>query len=205
MPALVLIAGVVGVVVLALWSKSQASGDSGSYSVSGAVAAILGGDSVAPVTDGGANDPISIALPVIRKFEGFATGAYEDPQGSGKFSIGYGHQIRPGDPYNSASAITEGEATDVLRVDVGSAWTCVYQNVKVDCSPQQYAALISLCFNIGCNAFKSSTLVRDLNNGDIASAADQFSVWNKVGGQISDALVQRRQDEQQLFQSGTVA
>lgn len=207
MPAFALIAGLLGLVGLAIYGKlsSTSSGDD-----NGGLLGVLGMTiTTAPTNAGASDDPVTIALPLIENFEGFVANAYEDPSGSGKYSIGYGHQIRPGDPYDAASTISQSEAEDVLRVDVGAAWTCVYNAVPQTCTPQQYAALISLCFNIGCDAFKNSTLVKDLNNGDADSAAAQFLVWDKetVNGQLqtSDALASRRQQEQTLFQSGASA
>ena len=203
----IIIIGVAGLAAFAIYYGKMGSGISDATSQ---LASELGIPDMtpAPETDPN-NDPVSIALPLIQKWESFSPGAYEDPPGSGKYSIGWGHQIRPGDPYSSTSVIGQSEADDLLRVDVGSAWTCVYQSVKTACSPNQYAALISLCYNIGCGNFKSSTLVKNLNAGDVDGAAEQFLVWNKMhlNGQLveSSDLTARRDDEQGLFQSGVVS
>jgi lysozyme len=145
------------------------------------------------------SDPIAIALPIIKTFEGFSATAYPDPPGSGKYSIGYGHQIRPGDPYDANSTIGEDEAADLLRVDVGDAYADVQNRVAVELNPNQTAALISLRFNIGGGAFASSTLLRLVNQGDFDDAAAQFPVWIHSGGAVSQALVTRRAQEQELF------
>ena len=63
----------------------------------------------------------------------------------------------------------------------------------------QFDALVSLCFNIGAGNFRSSTLLRVLNAGNLMAAADQFLVWDKVAGQVSDGLVRRRAAERALF------
>jgi lysozyme len=203
MPALVLILGGLALVALAIYGKL---GDSVLASLTG------GDDASAPAADpSDPNDPLTAALVIVKSFEGFSPNAYADPPGqTSTYSIGYGHQIRPGDPYNSSSVIGESEASDLLRVDVGSAWNCVYANVKVDCSPQQLSALISLCYNIGCGAFKSSSVLRDLNAGDPNAAADDFMLWNKVtaadGSKVPDpGLTMRRTQEQSIFQGGAIA
>lgn len=147
------------------------------------------------------NDPISLALPIVKNFEGFSASAYPDPPGSGKYSIGYGHQIKPGESYGPGSTISQDEAEQLLRVDIGGAYNCVSQNVNVDLTPQQTAALISFVYNIGCGGFESSTLLRLLNDGDYDGAAAQFPSWIHSGGQVSDALVSRRSQEQELFSS----
>jgi lysozyme len=151
------------------------------------------------------NDPIELALPIIKEFEGFSARAYEDPKGSGKYSIGYGHQIRPGDPYDRNSVISEPEAADICRVDVGSAYACVSQNVTVELQPQQIAALVSFAFNEGNGAFRGSTLLRLVNQGDFEGAAAQFPAWVYMheNGQLvkSASLESRRQQEADLFLS----
>src|SRR6266853_3885834 len=58
-----------------------------------------GGDVVAQL--GLTSDPIALAMPIIKGFESFSAKAYPDPPGSGKFSIGWGHQIQPGESYGS--------------------------------------------------------------------------------------------------------
>lgn len=156
-------------------------------------------ESVVNTVTGGGDDPISLALPILKQFEGFSANAYPDPPGSGKYSIGYGHQIQPGESYGPNSQISESEGEGLLRIDAGAAFTCVSNNVTVNLTPQQTAALISFCFNIGCGAFEQSTLLNLLNQGDYDGAAAQFPVWIHSGGQVSDALVSRRAQEQELF------
>jgi GH24 family phage-related lysozyme (muramidase) len=88
---------------------------------------------------------------------------------------------------------------DLLRVDVGDAYADVQNSVAVELNPNQTAALISLRFNIGGGAFASSTLLRLVNQGDFDDAAAQFPVWIHSGGAVSQALVTRRAQEQELF------
>lgn len=63
----------------------------------------------------------------------------------------------------------------------------------------QAAALASLVFNIGAPAWADSTLRRLVMAGDMAGAALQFARWNKVGGEVSPGLVNRRADEARIF------
>jgi len=146
-----------------------------------------------------ANDPISLATPIVKNFEGCVLTAYPDPPGSGKFSIGWGHQIRPGESYDQNSVIEQSEADDLLRIDIAAAYTCVTQNVDVDLTPNQAAALTSFCYNVGCAAFADSTLVQLCNQSDFEGASEQFPSWIHAGGVVSQALVDRRNMEQELF------
>jgi lysozyme len=158
------------------------------------------------LTGVGTVDPVALASGMIASFESFSPNAYADPPGqTAKYSIGYGHQIVPGDGFDNTSTISESDAVALLQADLSTYVNCVNNAVTVPVTPQQQAAMYSLCYNIGCHAFSSSTLVSDLNNGDAQSALEQFSVWNQAGGQVIQALVDRRESEANLFQSGISA
>lgn len=147
-------------------------------------------------------DGRTIAAGIIADFEGFVDHAYPDPAGQTTlYSIGYGHQLRQGDGFGKDSTISEGDALALLQADLETYATCVDNAVTVDVSPQQAAALYSLCYNIGCANFTSSTLLRNLNEGNYAGAGQQFAVWNKAGGIVLSALVDRRASEADLFNS----
>lgn len=142
---------------------------------------------------------INKALDLIAQQEGFSSVAYNDPPGSSTYSIGYGHQITPGDGLSTSSKITEAQAYELLSDDVQSRVDCVLGSLTVDVTVNQLAALISFAYNIGCSAFHSSTLVKLLNSGDTEGAAAEFSKWVYSGGQVSESLVSRRETEQNLF------
>jgi lysozyme len=71
--------------------------------------------------------------------------------------------------------------------------------VTVPLSQNQFDALVSLAYNIGTNAFKTSTLVKYLNALDFKAAADEFLKWNRGGGKVMKGLVRRRETERALF------
>jgi len=152
---------------------------------------------------GGNVNSVTLAANKIAGFESFSAKAYPDPAGqTATYSIGYGHQIVPGDGFTTASTISETDALALLQADLDVYVNCVNNAVTVPLNPQQQAALYSLCYNIGCNAFENSSLLGDLNNGDYASAQAQFAVWNQAGGEVLAALSKRRADEAALFGSG---
>jgi lysozyme len=138
------------------------------------------------------------ALGLIAGFEGFSAKAYPDANG---FSIGYGHFITASDPYDSTSVIDEATAYQLLSQDAQGAQTCVAESVTVPLNANQEAALISFVYNVGCAAFKGSSLLGLLNAGDMAGAAAQFAVWNKSQGSVLQALVTRRATEAEVFTS----
>jgi lysozyme len=142
------------------------------------------------------SDPYAKALDMIAAFEGFSAKAYPDADG---FSIGYGHFITQADPYDATSTITESEAYALLEQDARGAQNCVGGAITAPMTINQEAAMISLAYNIGCGNFRSSTLVRMFNAGNVDGAAAQFAVWNKSRGQVLQALVDRRASEAGVF------
>jgi lysozyme len=170
-----------------------------------AVLAAVGVVFVVSRTQAGANlisAAVGKAVSLVKRWEGLRLDAYQDV--AGFWTIGYGHLIRPGErfhPYGPVKRITEAEAAALLQADMASARNAVAQYVRVPLTAGQRAALESLAFNIGSGAFASSTLVRKLNAGDYAGAAEEFARWNKAGGAVVQGLANRRADERAVFLS----
>lgn len=131
---------------------------------------------------------------LIKQFEGFSEKPYDDVVG--KKTIGWGHLIKPGESF---STLSDSEATELLVSDLSHAEDCIETFVDVELSQHEYDALVSFIFNLGCGAFKGSTLCRLLNNGDKDGASKQFSRWCKAGGKEVAGLTRRRLAEQALF------
>jgi lysozyme len=146
--------------------------------------------------DGG--DYINKALRIIAGFETFSPKVYTD---AGHLAIGYGHDIVPGDGFDSTSTITESDAWALLKADVESRFAPALSYVHVDLSDNQKAAIISFAYNVGVAAFKGSTMLRLLNQGDFDGAANEFPKWNHSGGEVLADLTYRRTQEQTLFLS----
>lgn len=97
--------------------------------------------------------------------------------------------------------ITEQEAFAELAVECSTRWAAVKKMLKKPVTDNQAIALISLSFNIGIAALRSSTLMRLVNEGKPAQAADQFDRWVFAQGQRMNGLVTRRASEKLLFLS----
>jgi lysozyme len=137
-------------------------------------------------------------LELIKGDEGLRLKAYQDQKGI--WTIGYGHTlgVTPG------MVITKEEALSLLDEDADSAESDINRLVKVSLSQNEFDALVGIRFNIGSGYFAGSTLLRKLNAGDKAGAADQFLVWNKLtmpDGTVveSDGHTTRRNRERMLF------
>lgn len=142
-----------------------------------------------------AAESINVAgLNLIKSFEGLELEPYMDA--GGKLTIGYGHLIKPGEFFTD---ISESAATELLREDVKVAEAYVKRYVKVKLNSNQFAALVSLVYNIGPGNFRKSTLLKLLNKGLGDRASHEFLRWNKVGSKTLDGLTRRRKAERDLF------
>lgn len=133
-------------------------------------------------------------LQAIASREGFSGNSYPDAGGR---SIGYGHYILIGESFNEP--ISPQQGMDLLRADAALAEKAVQAYVTVPINQNQFDALVSFAYNVGVNAFKSSTLLSLINQGNLAGAAAQFPRWDKSQGQVLPQLIARRASEQQQF------
>jgi GH24 family phage-related lysozyme (muramidase) len=139
--------------------------------------------------------PIGVAL--IKKFEGLRTTSYKDV--GGVWTVGYGST---GPEIGPDLVITEKRASELLEQDIRTAEKGVLDALKVPVNQNEFDALVSFAFNVGVNAFKSSTLCKLLNDGATESTvAAEFSRWINVEGKPNEGLKKRRQAEKQLFLS----
>lgn len=140
---------------------------------------------------------------LITEFEGFVPNWYPDPAHGWKVpTCCYGHTDAAGDPKYAATKdkkFTKAEGMEILRRDLGKYEDAVKRNVKVPLNPNQYGALVSFTYNLGEGNLAKSTLVKKLNEGDYAGAAQEFGKWNKAGGKVLAGLTRRREAERQLF------
>ncbi|WP_442109158.1 lysozyme [Pseudomonas sp. NUPR-001] len=132
-------------------------------------------------------------LSLIKSFEGLRTLAYRDAVGV--WTIGYGatRGVKPG------MSVTKEQAERMLLNDVQRFEPEVSRLVTVPLNANQWDALLSFTYNLGAANLESSTLLRKLNAGDYAGAAEQFPRWNKAGGKVLPGLVRRREAERMLF------
>lgn len=139
-------------------------------------------------------------LDLIKHYEGCVLTAYPDPASGGEpWTIGYGHTngTYPG------QTITQVQAEDFLQDDLIGYERCVNDMVDRDLTPNQFAALVSFAYNLGCEALRGSTLMQNVNAGNFAEAASQFGLWVYAGSppQVMQGLVRRRAAEAELFSS----
>ena len=134
----------------------------------------------------------------IMQHEGSSLSAYQDQRGI--WTIGYGHTGSvDGVPIGAGMTITAEKQAELFHYDINNSADVVRNTVKTPLSQNEFDALTSLAYNIGPNAFKNSTLVKNLNQGDKAGAAKEFERWNKTDGKVNKGLTNRRKAEKDLF------
>ncbi|ENV37470.1 hypothetical protein F959_01593 [Acinetobacter venetianus RAG-1 = CIP 110063] len=140
----------------------------------------------------------SEGIQLITSFEDLRLKAYDDSVGV--WTIGYGTTIYPnGVAVKKGDSCTLEQAKSFFQHDLRRFQTAVNDSVSVPLSQNQFDALVSLAYNIGTNAFKTSTLVKYLNALDYKAAADEFPKWNRGGSKVLKGLVRRREAERALF------
>ena len=133
-------------------------------------------------------------IDLIKTFEGLRLQAYTDSVGI--WTIGYGSTrgVREGDH------ITAEEAEQRLREDLAAAETCVRSTLNmIRLTQHQFDALVSFVYNLGCRAFRNSTMARKLEMGDFDAAANQFQFWTRAGNDHPRGLIRRREAEATWF------
>ncbi|MFW1970625.1 lysozyme [Acinetobacter bereziniae] len=134
---------------------------------------------------------------LIRGFEDLRLKAYDD--GVGVWTIGYGTTVINGVAVKKGDTCTAEQAKSYMAQDLKKFESTVNTTVKVPLNQNQFDALVSLTYNIGIGAFKSSTLLKKLNAKDYKGAAEQFPRWNRGGGRVLNGLIKRRKIEMELF------
>lgn len=138
----------------------------------------------------------------IRQWEGLRLEAYRDV--AGIWTIGYGHTAAAGPPApSSGMRISEAEAVAILQRDLRQFEAAVETKVKVPLNDNQFAALVSFCFNVGAGAFGKSTLLKKLNAGNYDAVPGELAKWVKAGGKTVKGLVHRRAAEAGLWAKGS--
>lgn len=137
-------------------------------------------------------------LDLIKAHEGLRLKAYRCP--AGVLTIGYGTTSSAGvGKIAEGMAITKIQAESMLVRSLEAFEQGVLAALKKPPTQHQFDALVSFAYNVGVAAMAKSSVVRHLNAGDPAKAAEAFGLWVKAGGRVLPGLVKRRQAERDLF------
>lgn len=135
---------------------------------------------------------VRIAMNLIKKYEGFRSEPYRCS--AGVLTIGYGET----DPaIVSRGYISESDALSLLKEKVVMISNEIDNEISIDLTAHQRAALISFYYNLGPGNFNN--IARRINRGNIDEARDAILLYDKCEGRRLEGLTKRREEEQYLF------
>lgn len=147
-------------------------------------------------------------LEFIANEEGVRLRAYFDVAGLPTIGVGHlltedekesGYLNIEGEHIRWNLGITYPQTMSLLAQDVTIAETAINNNIEVELTQNQFDALVSFTFNVGIGAFRNSTLLQVLNEGDYNAVPDQLRKWVRAGGRGPEegfmALANRRERE----------
>jgi len=147
-------------------------------------------------------------LSLIKSFEGFRAKVYRDSAGIP--TIGYGTLCSSG-LLPCTRAVTEAEAAAALAKDVTRRFApCVKKYVRAPVNSNQFSALVSFAYNVGCGSLQSVASATGLNTAkpNFRAVAGRMAQYNKarVNGRLTvlPGLVRRRAAEGALFNNAKV-
>jgi GH24 family phage-related lysozyme (muramidase) len=141
---------------------------------------------------------MQIAVPLIARWEGLRTEAYQDIVGVWTVCYGETKGVGPGDRYSRA------ECRAMLAREVAAyrrGWLGHVAAAAPLRAPRE-AAFTSLAYNVGVSAAGGSTATRRLNNGNVPGACTAIGWWNRAGDRVVRGLVNRRAEEVALCRAG---
>lgn len=139
----------------------------------------------------------------IRRWEGEKLKPYKDV--AGLWTIGVGHLIDTEHESHllAPEGISQEQSDELLMNDLDEFDRYVRNMVDVPLEQHQFDSLVSLVFNIGPGNFQTSTVRKRINgNYPPEEIAEAWKRWKKAGGKVVQGLINRRDDEVNLYQTG---
>lgn len=139
-------------------------------------------------------------LNLIREFEGLRLNAYLDSAGIP--TIGFGTtRYEDGSRVKIGDKITKQKAFHLLSRHLDNEVIPVIAvNVKSALQQHQIDALASLIYNIGAGNFRTSSVLKKINdNAGLKEIKNSWIMWNKAKGKVLPGLVRRRAAEFKMF------
>lgn len=117
---------------------------------------------------------VAVAVVMLAGVEGLSTKSYQDTGGVWTICYGYTHGVTRGQRATSDQCYT------MLKEEAYAVANQIAPLLPSTLNPNQFAALISFCYNVGYANCKSSTLFTLINKGDMVGAGKQFARWHYV-------------------------
>ncbi len=137
-------------------------------------------------------------LAFTERFESCRLTAYQDIRGI--WTIGWGHT---GPEVVEGLVWTQEQADAQALADTDRFQTNVNRVVTYPINQNEFDALVDFSFNDGNAALDGSTLLKDVNEGNLDGAAAQFQLWDHAAGKVVAGLLRRRLAEAAEFTGKT--
>ncbi len=152
----------------------------------------------------GIKEVISIAEPLIKRFEGWRSKPYlcsanVPTIGWGSTMYENGDKVTLDDP-----EITKERGQELFELDAERFLLQVYKACPVLTKhDNKAAAILSWTYNLGPARLRSSTMRTRINQERWVEAAQELKRWNLAAGKVTRGLILRREAEASLFLSPT--
>lgn len=151
-------------------------------------------------------EALKIAIPNIKKHEGFRSSAYKDVAGIVTIGYGFTAAVIPG--LKMGDTINQAEADKLLESKVRSQYATPVGNAVLvwddkNFTPNMFAALVSMAWQIG-PGLKNHDVIKRINEKNYEAAAKLITqpAYTTAGGKTYAGLVKRRVEEAALFLKG---
>lgn len=142
------------------------------------------------------------------KFEGFENKIHYDVCGFSTIGIGHvltksehssGKILINNDFIQYRNGLSKQHIMDLLKQDLVIFEEVIREDVKFYLTQNMFDALVSFSFSIGVTAFKNSTVLKLLNEGDYHEVLKQLRRWIYSNGKIVNRLISKRKAEIDLL------
>lgn len=113
----------------------------------------------------------------------------------GVWTVCYGHT---GNDIIRGKTYTKAECDALLNKDLALVARQIDPFIQKPIPEAMRGALYSFTYNVGAGNFKSSTLLRKINQGDMKGACEQLRRWTYAGGKQWKGLITRREIEREV-------
>jgi lysozyme len=141
------------------------------------------------------NAALQLAVPVVKRWEGFSAKPYICP--AGHWTIGYGTLCAKDHPPVTREQAEAMMLRDLVKFQRSVQTLCP---VVVTEPPSREAALISFTYNLGAERLRASTLRRKVNAREWPEAGRQMRRWVWGGGVKLPGLIARREQEARMLE-----
>ncbi|CAG2102812.1 unnamed protein product [Medioppia subpectinata] len=137
-------------------------------------------------------------LDLLKFSEGWRADYYIDQ--IGLKTIGYGHACVWHNNCNDIgkTPLTQQQGVDLLKKDLVEYENCV-NNAVSGLNQNQFDACVDFTFNMGCQAFQTSDILKNIKAKNMQAAANSFDKYNVAAGQVIEGLTVRRANDKKLF------